>query len=98
MHVRALLESNIHIEYTTCVFKPSMQGQLQLPHIASPQNCAPRSFEVSYEMAYENLAGKYLKILKVQLLLTEEKAVGPDEEATSILLVCKYYILPHTAT
>jgi hypothetical protein len=49
-------------------------------------------------MAYENLAGKYLKILKVQLLLTEEKAVGPDEEATSILLLCKYYILPHTAT
>ena len=49
-------------------------------------------------MAYENLARKYLKILKVQLLLTEEKAVDPDEEATSILLVCKYYILPPTAT
>ena len=49
-------------------------------------------------MAYENLAGKYLKILKVQLLLTEEKAVAPDEEATSILLLCKYYILPPTAT
>ena len=44
-------------------------------------------------MAYENFAWKYINMLELQLLLTQEDIADPDGESTSISLLCKYYIL-----